>query len=193
MSCKNLSENVSAYCGFRSYIHHDHGKVSSSTRKQVDQDITMQCSLDFCKQVRCNLKEINKHFKVHIDDGSSIKCPYNGCENLFTNKSSFSAHFSRQHQSCSMPQLPTIYEDLDMDISNELHPCDNLPDDDDDELLSLLVTQDTKDQYLKNLALSYLRLQSKYLLPASTIQHIMEEWQDVHCLGQSFLRHQLIL
>ena len=80
-----------------------------------------------------------------------------------------------------------------MDISNELYPRDNLLDDDDDELLSRLVTQDTKDQYLKNLALSYLRLQSKYLLPASTIQHIMEEWQDVHCLGQSFLRHQLIL
>lgn len=79
-----------------------------------------------------------------------------------------------------------------MDISNELHPCDNLHDDD-DELLSLPVTQETKDLYLKNLALCYLKLQSKYLLPASTIQHIMEELQDVHCLGQSFLRHQLIL
>ena len=67
-----------------------------------------------------------------------------------------------------------------MDISNELHPRDNLHDTDDaDELLSLPVSQDTKDLYLKNLALSYLKGQSKYLLPASTIQHIMEELQDV--------------
>ena len=80
-----------------------------------------------------------------------------------------------------------------MDISNELHPCDNLNHDDDDELLSLPVTQKTKDLYLKNLALVYRKSQTKYLLPASTIQHIMEELQDVHCLGQSFLRHQLIL
>ena len=70
-----------------------------------------------------------------------------------------------------------------MDISNELYPHDNLHDTDGDadELLSLPVSQDTKDLYLKNLALSYLRLQSKYLLPAATIQHIMEELQDVHC------------
>ena len=64
-----------------------------------------------------------------------------------------------------------------MDISNELHPRDNLHDTDcdADELLSLPVSQDTKDLYLKNLALSYLKVQSKYLLPASTIQHITEE------------------
>ena len=192
---QTCQRKFSAYCGFRSHIHRDHGNVSSSTRNQVDQDITLQCSLVFCKQVCSNLKQLNKHLKGHIDDGSNIKCPYNGCENLFKNKSSFSAHLSRQHQSCSMTQLPTIYEEVDMDISNELHPCDNLHGDDGDadELLSLPVTQETKDLYLRNLALFYLKLQSKYLLPASTIQHIMEELQDVHCLGQSFLRHQLIL
>ena len=142
---KTCQRKFSAYCGFRSHIHRDHGKVSSSTRKV------------FYKQVCSNLKEFNKHLKGNIDDGSNIKCPYNGCENLFTNKSTFSEHLSRQHQSCSM--LPTIHEDLDMDISNELHPRDNLHDTDGDadELLSLPVSQDTKDLYLKNLALSYLK------------------------------------
>ena len=165
---KTCQKTFSAYWGFRSHIHHDLGKVSSSTRKQVDQDITLQWSLVFCQQVRSNLKELNKHLKGNIDDGSDIKCTYNGCENLLKNKSSFSAHLSRQHQSCSMPQLPTIHEEVDMDISNELYPRGNLHDTDDDanELLSLPVSQDTKDLYLKNLALSYLKLQSKYLLPA---------------------------
>ena len=69
--------------GFRSHIHRDHGKVSSSTRKQVDQDIILQCSPVFCKQVCSNLKELNRHLKGHIDDGSNIMCHYNGCENLF--------------------------------------------------------------------------------------------------------------
>ena len=82
-----------------------------------------------------------------------------------------------------------------MDISNELHPRDNLHDADDgaDELLSLPVSQDTKDLYLKNLALSHLKLQSKYLLPASTIQHITEELQEVHCLGHIFFGINLSL
>ena len=175
---KTCQRTFSAYCGFRLYIHHDHGKVSSSTRKEVDQDIlTQQCALVFYKQVCSNLKEFNKHLKGNIEDGSNIKCPYNGCENLFKNKSTFAEHLSRQYQSCSATHLPSIHKDLDMDISNELHPRDNLHDTDGDadELLSLPVSQETKDLCVKNIALFYLKLQSKYLLPASTIQHIMED------------------
>ena len=44
---KACQRTFSAYCGFRSHIHRDHGKVSSPTRKQVvDQDPAMlSCSL----------------------------------------------------------------------------------------------------------------------------------------------------
>ena len=199
MSCKTCQRKFSAYCGFRSNIHRDHGKVSSSTRKQVDQEIILQCSLVFCKQVCSNLKELNRHLKGHIDDGSNITCPYNGCENLF--ETTLLPLHTSVGSTNHVPWHSCLkYEEVDMmDISNELHLSDNLhdddddDDDDDDELLSLPVTQETKDLYLKNLALCYLKLQSKYLLPASTIQRIMEELQVVHCLGQSFLRHQLIL
>jgi len=47
-----------------------------------------------------------------------------------------------------------------------------------------------KTQLLDNLALFYLRLQSKYLLPATTIQIIVDEMQTVHDLDQALtFRH----
>ena len=40
--------------------------------------------------------------------------------------------------------------------------------------------------YLRNMCLFYLKLQGQLLIPASTIQTIVEEMQDVHDLGQAY-------
>lgn len=40
-------------------------------------------------------------------------------------------------------------------------------------------------QFMRNLALFYLKLQAKFLLPASTIQTIVEEMGSIHNLGLS--------
>ena len=44
-----------------------------------------------------------------------------------------------------------------------------------------------EEQYLRSLGLFYLKLQAKVLLPASTIQAIIEEFQNIHDIGQSHL------
>ena len=41
--------------------------------------------------------------------------------------------------------------------------------------------------FLQNLALFYLKLQAKYLLPVSIIQRIVEDFQGVHDVNQSHL------
>ena len=51
---------------------------------------------------------------------------------------------------------------------------------------------DIETLYLRNRALFYLKLQPKFLLPSSTIQHIIEEFQEIHRLGQSYLCAQVI-
>jgi hypothetical protein len=40
--------------------------------------------------------------------------------------------------------------------------------------------------YLRNMCLFYLKLQGQLLVPASTIQTIVEEMQNVHDLGQAY-------
>lgn len=45
--------------------------------------------------------------------------------------------------------------------------------------------------FLRNLALFYLKLQAKLLLPASTIQKIIEDLQSIHDISQSQLLFKL--
>ncbi len=40
--------------------------------------------------------------------------------------------------------------------------------------------------YVRNMCLFYLKLQGQLLIPASTIQTIVEEMQNVHELGQAY-------
>lgn len=55
------------------------------------------------------------------------------------------------------------------------------------------VEEDVPDetQFLKNLALFYLKMQAKLLIPATTIQTILEEYQEVHNAGMEYLMPKL--
>ena len=48
-----------------------------------------------------------------------------------------------------------------------------------------------KGQFFRNLALFYLKLQTKLLLPSSTIQTIIEDYQEMHAISQSHLLFKL--
>lgn len=50
---------------------------------------------------------------------------------------------------------------------------------------------DFGDLYLRNVSLFYLKLQGKFLLPASTIQSIVEEMDNIHVLGQAYTLSRL--
>ena len=62
----------------------------------------------------------------------------------------------------------------------------------DDEIDLLQETDHPEHLYLKNLLLFYLKLESKFLVPASPIQHIVEQFEDVHSLGQVLLCRKLL-
>lgn len=62
-------------------------------------------------------------------------------------------------------------------------PCSDTSVVDDDEPEGQFAVDETL--YLQNLALLYLKLQGKLLLPASTIQTIIEDFQNAHEIGLS--------
>jgi len=45
--------------------------------------------------------------------------------------------------------------------------------------------------FLRNVTLFYLKRQAKLLLPESTIQGIVEEFQNIHDIGQSYFLSKL--
>lgn len=135
-----------------------------------------------------------KHFKEHLDIGATVGCPYGNCNSSFTNKSSFTSHLSRYHKSNITDNIPAEL----LAKENNVNPEDDAPEYiafDEDSLNDLDALQETdkvEDLFVQNLLLFYLQLEAKYLLPASTIQTIIEEFHDIHCLGQTVIFQNLL-
>lgn len=112
-----------------------------------------------------------------------MACPVAGCSNSFTVKSSFTAHMSRKHRACSVNDLSDLFkETIPQSPCEEVLPNPN----DDTENESMELPDNLSENFLRNACLFYLKLQGQLLLPASTIQTIVEEMQNVHEMGQDY-------
>jgi hypothetical protein len=131
--------------------------------------------------------------------GNEIICPFQGCGMKYSVKSSFSSHLSRHHKettnrqllpdlvigdqsssTCNEPETPDITLDSNANYLN-FDDCNSDISDGSDR-------ESERELFLKNLALFYLKFSSKYHMPASTIQMVIEEIQAVHNVSQNCLK-----
>ncbi|KAJ8050649.1 hypothetical protein HOLleu_03935 [Holothuria leucospilota] len=144
-------------------------------------DIPLQCSVTFYRQICSDMRDFMKHLKEHIVVGTAISCPFNNCYASFSNKSTFSSHLSRNHKPDATDQISAHLVQLKVPVyKDNLENNNGVIVDDEvvDELELLHGTDNAQDFYFQNL-MFYLKLESKYLLPASTIQHIIEQFKDI--------------
>ncbi|KAK0153029.1 hypothetical protein N1851_005294 [Merluccius polli] len=123
--------------------------------------------------------------------GKKVSCPYTNCSKYFRVRSSFASHLNRKHKKISNVSTPcssqtntsaTNITSTCMNLSSEHelgHTFETIFDDDNDNTNDEVDT----DGFMNNLAMFYLRMQAKMLLPASTIQTLIEEMQEVHTSG----------
>lgn len=154
--------------------------------------------MDFCT-VRCDsVKNLLSHLKGHIREGRTVSCPFRNCDKRFIVVSTFSSHLSRTHQkylvrdvssfstsdSGAVAQAECLGEQAE---SMNMH--DNVLDDADRENKQSDVFPERSDKslFLNSLALFYLKLLAKLLLPSSVIQ----DMQDMHDISQSHLFYKL--
>ena len=133
-----------------------------------------------------------KHLKEHLAVGSKISCPFDICDASFRTKSSFTAHLSRYHRRDQDPAVIDVHEenqDTDEDNDEINHPME--ANDENYEFEILNETDNAEELYVRNLLLFYMKLESKYLLPSSTIQYIVDGFKDIHSLGQSLILKKL--
>ena len=196
-------------------LHTTHG-LNISILRNVDKSLTVfRCSRVECLMVLNSFEDFKRHLKRHLSKRKEIVCPFQACPYKFTVKSSFSAHLSRKHHGINFPSLSpvhmqdvtacygeasstnTAHSDEEIDINNIEHVerenietveandnqmiFENLNDDD------FEIGDETDSLFLKNLALFYLKLQGKYLLPSSTIQAIVSEFEECHEMSQNIL------
>ena len=124
-----------------------------------------QCKLPeiMCGQKCSTFYDLVQHTKTHLKDGlARVPCPFIHCNNVYDKIGSFCSHLSRTHSIMS-----NIDYDEDIDSDNDI--------------------ENQRDAYLKHVALFYLKLQVKHLIPNTTIQNILEDIEDMNKISKDYL------
>lgn len=166
------------------WLHSDKRGVHASPVECVS------CHVELCS-VKCNdLSSLKSHLKCHIREGRVVSCPFRQCEKTFSVVSSFTSHFSRVHKSCttsSLLGLVTIGAEARLKATNEQVEdvsvlegdlTDDITGDKEEDQAEVLPERANESLFLNNLALFYLKLQAKLLLPASVIQSIIQSFSQ---------------
>lgn len=185
------------YASFKAHFYRKHN-VSAPVNVTVGTAaVAVKCAVALCERQCQDAKSLISHLKEHIVEGRAVSCPVRGCTDVFKVKSSFTSHMSRKHRDFTESRISDLYRDLSayqsssQSLPTELH--DSGPEfveagtDEGDTDTS----GDFSDLFLRNVCLFYLKLQGQFLLPASTTQHIVEEIQNIHELGQTFTLSKL--
>lgn len=154
----------------------------------------LTCHVEYCA-VHCDdLISFLSHLKTHLKEGTGVTCPFKQCKRTFTVLSTFTSHLSRCHKGrAEQNLLETIVQNTE-GHSEETPPvtsvvchlddrCNDTPSN--DAMIGHLDAENTEeDLFLQNLALFYLKLQAKMLLPSSVIQTVIEGFQEIHDMSQ---------
>lgn len=180
----NCRQTFTTYSAFKGHFYRVHNANAPQVFTAVVADL--KCAVSLCARHFHTVKELVSHLNDHFAEGRSVSCPVSGCKQVFTKKSSFTSHMCRKHKACSPdniddiyrathPQPPGVIASTDSENTHEAMPT-----------TSAANPEPDSQSFLKNMCLFYLKLQGQLLIPASIIQTIVEEMQNVHELGQAY-------
>lgn len=180
----------------------------------VKQNCMFTCSVGICMKKILNYQEFSKHLKTHIRNNEDVRCPFPICNKIYTNVSSFTSHISRHKTSCNIVPVVRSQNEENYPSSTIFSDVEQLPflrnyEDNMDNITieSFSVTQNDQENYHLNekfhelfkinLGQLYLKLESQFLVPVSTIQFLIKELENIdsQCLNilKSRLTEHLIL
>ena len=200
----NCTRTFCKYLSFRSHIHRDHEQFRKDVRVVTKCKISsaLVCQVPLCCFQCKDLHQFLGHLRHHIQDNVEVVCPFKDCAKSFSVKSSFSSHLSRIHRDWSASCISNAVcssVSINDHISGQAAAANFIAGSKEEVALDSdnfdgpeetnCAASDTVDEesYLRTISLFYLKLQAKLLLPASTIQQIIEEFQEIHDIGLSHL------
>ena len=126
-----------------------------------------------------------KHLKLHTRNGKEIACAFSSCQKLFSVRSLFASHSSRKHTKDTV-----ACRDGGMDNYDSRMHDDAVVMGYDDLTETVEFSEVSSDVSRTRLALLYLRMQAKMLLPASTKSTLIEDFLKVctTAMSQMFVR-----
>ncbi|XP_040888967.1 uncharacterized protein LOC121178736 isoform X2 [Toxotes jaculatrix] len=161
----------------QTHMYREHKSVRLPCKKV---DTVLKCVAHPCAFKCDTVTSLIQHLKTHTKEGLEIKCPFRGCDCSFTVSSSFDSHISRKHRGRQVEDLTDLILHKSVPTEPEPEPgpsCSEVSDEQNEQDISFAVDEAL---FLHSLTLLYLKLQAKLLLPASTIQTIIDHELSRH-------------
>lgn len=197
--CKKFFNNL-AY--LNTHLHRVHGLNSKKQKKcfnrfPADNRGKFICKINTCRKEVDSFTLLLKHLKNHIKKKQHIICPYPTCS-----RSSFTGHLSKYHRKCQHILLNDIEPEENNIIlanSESVQTVNNLSVEsnvqesvEEFEFQNTQFDADTGSKlFIQNVAQFYLKLESELLIPASTVQYIVEETNTIHVQGQEVVKQNI--
>lgn len=195
----------------RSHLLRSHQFPRKKTQVQniaQSRNIYFECTVQLCKKRFSSRQDLFKHLRTHIRNKEKVTCPFDECDKVYTILTSFSGHVSRSHR--DLPPTITLDqpENRNLNIEDIVDSEHNLSDGehdpvndecdfvdverDSDDGFQLTSEKDaSNDPFLLNTAHFFLKLECQLLVPASTIQKIVEGTLSTHEQGQEVVKKNL--
>lgn len=192
--CARIFKNYTTYT---CHVSRDHSNKRQALRNDnIDRGgiFEIECPIAYCQQVLKNPSYLRQHFKSHLDRGQEMPCPFAGCSKAFKSYGGFKSHNFKYHKIDNLvsESAEIVSSENQHNSENNIH-ADAAPDlDIDEENNSDEENVVTHQEYVQDLATFYLKLQSKYLIPASTVQIIVEEINNLNALRKEYIKPKLI-
>lgn len=188
-------QTFNRYGVFKAHFYQRHNVgLSASANATVGTSVTVfKCAVALCECQHQDSKSLIAHLKEHIMEGRTMSCPVRGCTNVFKVKSSFTAHMSRKHKDFADSSIRDLYRESASQSSSVAsesgdfgpHVLQAVTETGTDEG-DMDMPENFSDLFLRNISLFYLKLQGQFLRPASPIQTIVEEMQNIYELDQTY-------
>nr|XP_054922870.1 uncharacterized protein LOC126523536 isoform X1 [Dermacentor andersoni] len=193
------SHQFMTYAALRCHILRKHPSKSPLCRPSLElrDDFLFLCSAAGCVKDFQNRATLLKHLYQHLRSGVSVQCPFRRCGKLFQTTSSLSCHLSRNHGSKAKAN-----EQVSLVPPNEIEGPEGATSVHDTGESMETAGPTNEPAYLElrqcaehELALFYLKLEAKLMVPSSTVQVIAESILRVHNINRQVtllkLREQL--
>ena len=167
--------------------------IQSHPQQDRRKRVVLNGTLEWCGKKCIDYKSLIKHLKSHIRENIEIECPFPNYSSAYNKVSSFSSHLTRMHKvhlrarqevvhhvSRSLSQDAELGDNINLDaenadIVNDIEYINDSHVKDVFETGELEGNDDLNAVDLNPFAMFLLKLESKLLVPQSTIQAIFDE------------------
>lgn len=205
---KNCPSVFSKIQSLKTHVIRYHTSISKRTVVIVEGNCNENgqfvCTVNLCKKQFDNVAELLKHLKHHMKNNEVITCPFSDCKSKYRNVQSFTCHTSRKHRQKTVQSetIPLSDSNTSMSQSENRHESElhisytesvNRDEQMNVEVANELRTNDEniKKNFLSNVAQFFFKLESKLLIPVSTIKHVFEEIHNMQYLMENMLQISL--